>query len=59
MVDGLHISIRNKTRKPVEIVLIGVGRGLRGRDDGGDVTNYNISLIKIVTTNPPCTMNIS
>jgi hypothetical protein len=35
-----------------------MGRGLRGRDNGADVTSvtllvYNISLIKIITTNPP------
>jgi hypothetical protein len=39
MVDGLHISLRKGTKKPLAIALSGVGRGLRGRDDGGNVTN--------------------
>jgi hypothetical protein len=30
-----------------------VGRGLRGRDNGGNVKMCNISLIEIVTMNPP------
>jgi hypothetical protein len=32
MVNGHHILIQNRTKKPLEIVLHGVGRGLRGRD---------------------------
>jgi hypothetical protein len=36
------------------IALRGLGRGLRGRDDGG-----NISLTGIVTMKPPCIVNIS
>jgi hypothetical protein len=39
MVDGLHIPIWNRTRKPLGTALSGVGRGLMGRDDGGSVTN--------------------
>jgi hypothetical protein len=39
MVDGLHIPVWNRTKKPLSVSLSGVGRGLRGRDDGGDVTN--------------------
>jgi hypothetical protein len=39
MVNGLHILIRNKTKKPLAIALSGVGRRLRGRDSGGDRTN--------------------
>jgi hypothetical protein len=39
MVGGPHIPICNRTRKPLAIALSGVGRGLRGRDDGDDVTN--------------------
>jgi hypothetical protein len=37
MVDGLHI--RNRTKKPLAIALSGAGRGPRGRDIGGDLTN--------------------
>jgi hypothetical protein len=39
MVDGLHIPIWNRTKKPLAITLSGMGRGLRGGDDGGDATN--------------------
>jgi hypothetical protein len=39
MVDGLHIFIQNRIKKPLAIALSGAGRGLRGRDDGGDLTN--------------------
>jgi hypothetical protein len=37
MVDGLHITTRNRTKKPLIIALCGVGRGLRRRDNGGNV----------------------
>jgi hypothetical protein len=30
MVNGLHILIQNRTKKPVAIALNGLGRGLRG-----------------------------
>jgi hypothetical protein len=39
MVDRIHIPIWNKTKKPLAIALSGVRRGLRGRDDGGNVNN--------------------
>jgi hypothetical protein len=39
MVDGLHIPIWNRTKKPLAIALSGVGRRLRGRDSGGNVNN--------------------
>jgi hypothetical protein len=29
----------NRTKKPLAIALSGVGRGLRGREDGGNVNN--------------------
>jgi hypothetical protein len=49
-----------RTKKPLAIALSGVGRELRGREDGGNVINiYNIILIRIVTMNPLCIMNIS
>jgi hypothetical protein len=31
MVDGLHIPIKNRTRKPLAIALSGVGRELQKR----------------------------
>jgi hypothetical protein len=39
MVDGCHIPIRNRTKKPLAIASSGKGRGLRGREDGGNVNN--------------------
>jgi hypothetical protein len=37
MVDGLQIPIWNRTKKPLAIALSGVGRGLKGTDNGGNV----------------------
>jgi hypothetical protein len=34
MVDGLHIPIGNRTKKPLAIALSGMGRGLRGETMG-------------------------
>jgi hypothetical protein len=51
MVDGLHILKRNRTKKPLAVALSGAGRGLKGRDGRGDLTN--ISLNGTVTMNPP------
>jgi hypothetical protein len=45
MVDGLHILTQNRTKKPLAIVLSGVGRGRRGRDGGGDLTNVQYKFI--------------
>jgi hypothetical protein len=39
MADGLHIHIGNRPMKSLAIVLSGLGRELRGRDDGGDLIN--------------------
>jgi hypothetical protein len=39
MVDGLHISIWNRIKKPLAIVLTGAERGLKGERRRGDVTN--------------------
>jgi hypothetical protein len=36
MVDGLHILIWKRTKKPLAIALNGAG--LRERDNGGDLT---------------------
>jgi hypothetical protein len=38
------IPIRNRTRKPLVIALSGVGRGLRERDDGSNVTSVQYKL---------------
>jgi hypothetical protein len=39
MFDGLHILIWNGTKKLLAIALSGAGRGLRGKDDGGNESN--------------------
>jgi hypothetical protein len=39
MVYRFHIVVWNGTKKPLAIALSGVGRGLRGRDDGDDLVN--------------------
>jgi hypothetical protein len=39
MVYGLHIPIWNRTKKPLAIAVNRVGRGLRGRHNGSNVTN--------------------
>jgi hypothetical protein len=39
MLDELHIPIWNRTKKPLAIALSGVRKGLRGRDDGGNINN--------------------
>jgi hypothetical protein len=39
MVDGLNIFILNRMKKHLAITLSEAGRGLRGREGGGDVTN--------------------
>jgi hypothetical protein len=61
MVDRLHIPIRNTTNKPLAIALSGAGRGLIGRDDGGDVTNiqYKPNQNCHYESPPPCIMNMS
>jgi hypothetical protein len=39
MGERLYILVWNRTKKPLTTVLIEAGRGLRGRDGGGDLTN--------------------
>jgi hypothetical protein len=39
MVDRFHIPIWNRIKKPLAIALSGVEKGLRERDDGGNVNN--------------------
>jgi hypothetical protein len=61
MVDGLHICIWNRTKKPFAIALSKVGRGWRGRDNGGNVTNvqYKSNQNCNYETHPPGITNIS
>jgi hypothetical protein len=39
MVDGVHVLIWNRTKKPLAIPLSGAWRGSRVRDGGGDLAN--------------------
>jgi hypothetical protein len=39
MADELHIPILKRTKRPLAIALCGVGRELRGRNDGDNITN--------------------
>jgi hypothetical protein len=59
MVDGLHILIWNRTQKPLAIALSGVGMGLTGRDDGGDLTNVQYKPNLNCHYESPHIMNIS
>jgi hypothetical protein len=64
MVDGFHILIQNRTKKPLAIVLSGAGRELRGRElrglnSGGDLTNVQYKPVWNCHNESPCTMNIS
>jgi hypothetical protein len=45
MVDGLHILIWNRTKKPLVIALIGAGRGVEGSNSGIDTTNVQYKSI--------------
>jgi hypothetical protein len=55
MVDGLHIPIWNRAKKPLAIALSGVGRG-----DGGSVTNVQYkSNRNCYYESLPCITNIS
>jgi hypothetical protein len=49
MVDGLHIPIWNRTKKPLEIAVIRMTKGLSGRYMGAMWPMYNISLTEFVT----------
>jgi hypothetical protein len=53
MADGLHIPIWNRTKKPLATGLSGVGSWLRGRDDGGHVTNVQCKSNGNCHMNPP------
>jgi hypothetical protein len=52
MIDGF--LIRNRTKKPVAIVLSGTGRRLRKRVGGSDLISVQNKLFGIVTMNPLC-----
>jgi hypothetical protein len=39
MADGLHTPTWHRTKKPLAIALSGVGKGLRGRNNGGNFNN--------------------
>jgi hypothetical protein len=53
MVDGLHIPIWNRTKKPLAIALSETRKGVRGRDDGCNV-QYNSNWIFTMNSAPPC-----
>jgi hypothetical protein len=59
MVDGLHTSICNRTKKPLAIALSGLGRGLMGRDDGDNVNNTQYKTNWNFYYESPHIMNIS
>jgi hypothetical protein len=59
MVDGLHILIWNRTKKPLAIALSGVGRGLKRREDGDDLTNVQYKPNQNCYYESPHIMNIS
>jgi hypothetical protein len=59
MVDGIHKPTWNRTKKPLAIALSGVRRRLRGRDDGGDVTNVQYKSNWNCHCESPHTMYIS
>jgi hypothetical protein len=52
-VDGLHVTIRDRTKKPLATALSGAGRGSRKKTVWVILPMYNISLFRIVTMNPP------
>jgi hypothetical protein len=57
VIGGLHIPMWNRTKKPLAIALNGMGRGLKGRDDGGNVTNVQCKSHQNHYESP-CVMNI-
>jgi hypothetical protein len=59
MVDGLHVSIWNRTKKLLAIALSRAGRGLKGRDDGGNVNNVQFKSNQNCHYESPHIMNVS
>jgi hypothetical protein len=47
MVDGLHILLQNRTKKPLAIVLSGPGKESKERGGGGDLINVQCKPIWI------------
>jgi hypothetical protein len=45
MLDGLHILTWNRTKKPLATALSGLGRELKGKENGGDLSNVQYKLI--------------
>jgi hypothetical protein len=58
MVDDF-IYLCETTKKPLAIALSGMGRGLRGRDDGGKVNNVQYKINRNCLYETPCILNIS
>jgi hypothetical protein len=59
MVDGLHIPIWNRSKKPLDIALSREGRNWEELTMGAIQPMDNINLIGIVIMNPHCMMNVS
>jgi hypothetical protein len=59
MVDGLHIPIWNRAKKPLAIALSGVRRELRGGDKGSNVNNVQYKSNQNCHHECPHIMNIS
>jgi hypothetical protein len=59
MVDGFHLPIRHRTKKPLAIALSEAGRGLKERDGGGKVTNVQYKSNWNCHNESPHIMNIS
>jgi hypothetical protein len=58
MVNGFHIPIWNRAKKPLAIAFSGVERELRGRDDGSNVNNVKYKSNWNCHYESPCIMNI-
>jgi hypothetical protein len=56
--NGGWTSCINRTNKPPANALSGEGRGLRGRDGVGDLTNVKCNPIQNCHNESPCTVNI-
>jgi hypothetical protein len=59
MVDGLHIPIWNRTKKPLAVALSGVGKGMRDKDYGDNVNNEQYKSNRNCHYESPHIMNIS
>jgi hypothetical protein len=59
MVDSFYIHTQNRMMKPLAIALSGLGRGSRGEDSGGYLTNVQCKAIWNCHNESPHTTNIS